>query len=419
MQTSKIKVIDLFSGVGGFRLGLEGWKGLSPTSKYRDKLSNKIPFEIIFSNQWEPATKIQHANYIYHSKFGVSGHFDEPIQNITAELMEIKCDLLVGGFPCPDFSVGALLKYSKGLKGKKGELWFQITRLIKELKDFNRQPDYLLFENVDRMLSSPVSNPGKDFETILQSLFDLDYNVEWKVINASDYGFPQKRKRVFMFCFHKKSILRDYFKHFSEEEIILNKGVISSSFPCTLSPSNLELNLDSKKCQKYKNSGVMYDGKISDYKTYPKFIGKKLLLKDIIFRGQIDDDYYLSSGEIKKWSYIKGPKKIPRTRNGFEYIWSEGAIPFPDDINSPSRTIITSEGGRTPMRTKHVIIDKSGSYRRLMPIELERLNMFPDNFTENKNISNSKRAYLMGNALVVGIVEKIGKNLSKLIYDLS
>ena len=163
----------------------------------------------------------------------------------------------------------------------------------------------------------------------------------------------------------------------------------------------------------------MYDGKISDYKTHPKFSGKKQVLKDIIFRGQIDDDFYLTPGEIKKWGYVKGSKKIPRTRNGFEYIWSEGSIPFPDDINSPSRTIITSEGGTTPTRTKHVIIDKSGNYRRLMPIELERLNMFPDNFTENKNVSNSKRAYLMGNALVVGIVEKIGKNLSKLIYDLS
>ena len=196
MTIPEIKVIDLFSGVGGFRLGLEGWKGRSSTSKYKQSLNAKIPFVVKYSNQWEPATKIQHANHIYRSKFGVSGHFDEPIQKITAKLMEIKCDLLVGGFPCPDFSVGALLKYSKGLKGKKGELWFQITRLIEELRKANRQPDYLLFENVDRMLSSPVSNPGKDFETILQSLFDLDYDVEWKVINASDYGFPKKKTSI-------------------------------------------------------------------------------------------------------------------------------------------------------------------------------------------------------------------------------
>ena len=93
----------------------------------------------------------------------------------------------------------------------------------------------------------------------------------------------------------------------------------------------------------------------------------------------------------------------------FKYKFSEGRMKFPDDLNSPARTIITSEGGNSPSRFKHIVDPKKNQkYRRLTPVELERLNMFPDNHTKFKGITNSKRAFLMGNALVVGVVEKIG-----------
>ena len=84
---------------------------------------------------------------------------------------------------------------------------------------------------------------------------------------------------------------------------------------------------------------------------------------------------------------------------------------FPDPLEKPSRTIITGEGGKSPSRFKHVIETDKG-LRRLTPIELERLNGFPDNHTSLEEISNVKRAFFMGNALVCGVVEKIGNELS-------
>ena len=87
---------------------------------------------------------------------------------------------------------------------------------------------------------------------------------------------------------------------------------------------------------------------------------------------------------------------------------------FPDSLEKPSRTIITGEGGQAPSRFKHVIKQRN-KYRRLTPVELERLNMFPDNHTKLDGITDSKRAFFMGNALVVGVIEKIGNTLLKSI----
>ena len=84
---------------------------------------------------------------------------------------------------------------------------------------------------------------------------------------------------------------------------------------------------------------------------------------------------------------------------------------FPDYLDRASRTIITGEGGIAPSRFKHIIRTQSGRFRRLLPVELERLNMFPDNHTQGA--SDMRRAFLMGNALVTGIVERIALALVK------
>ncbi len=120
---------------------------------------------------------------------------------------------------------------------------------------------------------------------------------------------------------------------------------------------------------------------------------------------------------MPKWQYEKGAKKIKRvSKEGYEYVFSEGGMAFPDYLDRPSRTMITGEGGSTPSRFKHVVKTRSGRYRRLIPIELERLNMFPDNHTLHAEVSDGKRAFLMGNALVCGVVEAIGKSLYRAIY---
>jgi DNA (cytosine-5)-methyltransferase 1 len=115
------------------------------------------------------------------------------------------------------------------------------------------------------------------------------------------------------------------------------------------------------------------------------------------------------------WEYLKGTKKEKRiTKDGFEYNYSEGSMVYPDALDNASRTIITGEGGNSPSRFKHVVESDRG-LRRLTPIELERLNMFPDDHTKLNGVTDTKRAFFMGNALVVGVVEKIGEALNKQI----
>ena len=426
-SSKKIKVIELFAGVGGFRLGLEGLEGKSSTSEYKQKLSNKIPFKVIYSNQWEPATKRQHANEVYLERFGSSGHFDESIVRLVesdlSETLPIDCDLMVGGFPCQDYSVASTLRNSKGIIGTKGILWWQIEGLLAKLG--KRSPNYLIFENVDRLLKSPAKQRGRDFAVMLKSLDDLGYNVEWRVINAGEYGFPQRRRRIFIFGFKKSSLLSKYLKKYNGEDIVKSQGVIGRTFPSEIILSG-KINL-SKKIEdiskefsgNFLNAGVMINNNIQTFKVSPKYNGPYSRLSDVLQEKDIDKEFYISKKDEAKWKEHKGAKKITRvTKEGYEYKFSEGGMCYPDDLDKPSRTIITSEGGATPSRFKHVVVCKvNNKKRRLTPYELEKLNMFPGEFTKLNDITNSKRAFFMGNALVIGIVERLGSTLSNFLFN--
>jgi len=414
-----IKVVELFAGVGGFRLGLEGWKGFSSSSGYKNKLASR--YKVVWSNQWEPSTKKQDASYVYEQRFGKNGHSNEDIATVDVASIP-EHDLLVGGFPCQDYSVATTLKNSKGLIGKKGVLWWSIHKILSEKK---KRPKYIFLENVDRLLISPSKQRGRDFAIILKSLNDLGYAVEWRVINAADFGMPQRRKRIFILAYlNTTSIYKELNKN-NLTDWILNDGILASAFPVTSKglaiPTCFELNGDiveiSSSFNKnggvliFENTGVMIKGKITTLKTIPEFNGNQIVLKDIIQNGEVPEDFYISEKDLDKWLYLKGPKKELRVNaEGFEYHYAEGGMIFPDSIDKPSRTIITGEGGSSPSRFKHVIKTKKG-YRRLTPLELERLNMFPDNHTKLEGVSDSRRAFFMGNALVVGVIEKIGTKL--------
>lgn len=417
----KIRVAELFAGVGGFRLGLEGWEGFSATSGYKKKLNSN--YEVVWSNQWEPSTKTQHASDVYASKWGDECHSNVDISTVQVEEIPAH-DLLVGGFPCQDYSVATTLKNSKGLIGKKGVLWWSIHNILSSQK---KPAKYLFLENVDRLINSPAQQVGRDFAIILKSLNDLGYAVEWRIINAADFGFPQRRRRTFILAYHKSTTLFKNLLKVSPNEWIYEDGIIAEAFPVN-KPSELdfksfELSGDiveisnefnkNKLASPFLNSGVMIDGKVTTVKTSPNFDGEAVLLKDVLEKGKVSDEFYIDSEMIDKWSYLKGAKKEIRTKtDGFAYNYSEGGMVFPDDINKPSRTIITGEGGSSPSRFKHVINTSMGM-RRLTPVELERLNMFPDYHTELEGVSATKRAFFMGNALVVGVIERIGKVLAE------
>ena len=403
---SPLKTVELFAGVGGFRLGLEKNKN----------------YKVIWSNQWEPLTKIQHASMVYKERFKTTTneHSDKDI--FTVETKDIpNHDLLVGGFPCQDYSVATTLKNSKGLIGKKGVLWWAIHRILDEKG--SKRPKYLFLENVDRLLKSPSTQRGRDFAVMLKSLDELGYAVEWRVINAADYGMPQKRHRIYFLGYHKSTKIYKELKKSEKSSWLLKLGVLAKAFkvkqvePETTFELNGSLDEISKSFNKngklspFLNTGIMINGQVTTLKSNAVYKGKKKLLKDIVLTKGIGKSFYLTNSELKDWKYLKGAKKIERTDSkGFVYTYSEGSMSFPDSLEKPSRTIITGEGGPAPSRFKHVIKQRN-KYRRLTPVELERLNMFPDNHTKLDGITDSKRAFFMGNALVVGVVEKIGKTL--------
>ncbi|PIE99758.1 MAG: DNA (cytosine-5-)-methyltransferase [Maribacter sp.] len=400
----KLKVIELFAGVGGFRLGLE----------------NAGNYEVVWSNQWEPSTKTQHASMVYEARFGSQNHCNEDISEVkTTDIPD--ADLLVGGFPCQDYSVATTLQNSKGLIGKKGVLWWSIHRILSGKK---KPPGYLFLENVDRLLKSPSTQRGRDFALMLKSLDDLGYAVEWRVINAADYGMPQRRRRIFFLGYHKSTPLYKALKKANKKEWIAQQGSIANAFPVqnTLEHYNqfiikgslVEISEEfnqGKKLSPFANTGVSIKGEVFTAKTHPNYDGPRTVLADVLQNGEVSEDFYIPSDEYPKWGYLKGAKKEVRTaKSGFEYNYSEGGMIFPDALDNASRTIITGEGGKAPSRFKHVIKTPKG-LRRLTPIELERLNMFPDNHTQLNGISDTKRAFFMGNALVVGVVEQIAKIL--------
>lgn len=411
-----LRVVELFAGVGGFRLGLEGHTGnRKPHHKH---------FKTVWFNQWEPSTSKQHAHETYVKNFGDFDEFTkEDIATVVHKVPDH--DLLVGGFPCQDYSVARNLSAAAGLEGKKGVLWWSIYDIL-ALKD-KKSPKYLMLENVDRLLSSPAKQRGRDFAIILSSLNQLGYVVEWRVINAAEYGFPQRRKRTFILAYKKGSEIEKKFrKSPSPIQWLEKNGVTQKAFPATFAThtstftipkdpvtTSREFNTTEPSRSPFMNSGIAADFTVYTGKVLPDYSGEMMSLGDILIDDKdVPKEYFIKKEDLEKWAYLKGAKEERRkSASGFEFIYKEGAIAYPDKLNTASRTIITGEGGASPSRFKHVVKTKKG-LRRLTPVELERLCMFPDNHTEGHN--DTRRAFFMGNALVVGVIDRLGEALIKL-----
>lgn len=403
--------IELFAGVGGFRCGL------NHVELKDDKVVEKGNWKFLWANQWEPATKSQEAYECYAKRFG-----EDSVSNV--DIFEVdKHDipdhtLLVGGFPCQDYSVAQTLSNSKGIEGKKGVLWWAIEQTLAI-----KQPPFVLLENVDRLLLSPAKQRGRDFGIMLRSFYENGYDVQWRVINAGEYGLPQKRRRTYIFAYHKSTNYYKEMQKVKDRDVIFEKGLFVQQFPIkseyqAISETSISEYKDLKdvsdnfKCQFY-NAGVMTNGGIytvkvkSDYNLiYP--------LRNIREENPIDEKYFLDDKQIEKFAFLKGSKKIPRVKpNGEPYYYCEGSMPFPDNLDAPARTMLTSESGVS--RTTHVIEDfKTKKLRLLTPRECERINGFPDDWT-NTGMSDKKRYFMMGNALVVGVIERIGQEIENII----
>ena len=411
-------VVELFAGVGGFRCGFNNVK------LEDNKVIEEDNWDFIWANQWEPSTKSQAAFDCYVERFGKSeNHVNEDICKVDKNIIPDHT-LLVGGFPCQDYSVARSLSNEKGIEGKKGVLWWEIAEIL-EVKN----PPFVLLENVDRLLRSPSSQRGRDFGVMLRTFFNNGYAVEWRVINAAEYGFPQKRRRVFIFAYHESTKYYEKMSKISDEHLIYSEGIFTKNFP--IKDSKLDFGSFKISQDVFKdvvdvsdnfefhffNSGVMRNGLISTYKTEPVDCSDIVTLGDIIEDGEVDSKYFLLDEKLEKWKYLKGSKRIERKKqNGETYCFAEGNLSFPDKLDVPARTMLTSES--TTNRSSHVVEDKfSRNLRTLTPIEAERIQMFPDNWTniESKAMTERRRYFMMGNALVVGIVKRLGEAISEIV----
>lgn len=410
--SSKPTVSELFAGVGGFRLGLEraGWK-------------------INWSNQWEPSTKVQHASSAYVANFGEEFHSNEDIEavvnkHLSGEQEIPAADMIVGGFPCQDYSVAKSLKSAVGLEGKKGVLWWQIHRLVSA-----QRPKVVFLENVDRLLKSPSKQRGRDFAVMLRTLSDLDYSIEWRIVNSADYGFPQRRIRVFIVAIRNDLLPESH----SASLVSLKSGIFDSALPVSSYGPEAVLKLadDAEelsnvfnvggKLSPFLSSGLCVRGNVVTAKVEARPTRQATLRSVLVADDQVPADYWIPFEKIADWEYLKGAKSVERvSSDGHSYKYSEGKMSFPDSLDKPSRTILTGEGGSTASRFKHVIQTERG-FRRLVPLELERLSGFPDDWTrfnsEGQEIPDAKRAFFIGNALVVGLIELVGREIASRFFS--
>lgn len=419
VQKRMIRVAELFAGVGGFRLGLEGYH--DPSLPGFDKPAAG-PYQTVWANQWEPpgSPKKQFAAECYRMRFGEGSIVNQDINQVLDEYEEGRIDIpdvdmVVGGFPCQDYSVAKPLSQASGIEGKKGVLWWDIYRFLRL-----KEPRLVLLENVDRLLKSPAKQRGRDFAVILSCFASLGYAVEWRVVNAASYGFPQKRRRTYIFA-EKTDEAWDL-------ENRLGDGVMSEALPVMdgYAPSRFEVPLDPYECSEhfglglkaspFLNAGAMQAGVIVSAKMEPRYGGSYATLSDVMVSdGDVPKSFWVEEGvKLDRWRYYKGAKNERRVNRttGHEYNYTEGAVPFPDPIDSPSRTILTSEGGGSASRTTHVVQASDGRLRRLVPDELDQLQGFPKGWT-NTGMSAKDRAFCMGNALVVGIVHRIGEVIAR------
>lgn len=399
-------ICELFAGVGGFRLGF-------------DKLDSG--WETKWFSQWEPGAKTQWAHDCYVSHFGDSVdlngefHTGEDISTVNKESIP-NHSLLVGGFPCQDYSVAHTLASSKGIEGKKGVLWWQIRDTL-----IAKKAPFCIFENVDRLLKSPAKQRGRDFGIILACLAELGYSAEWRVVNAAQYGAAQRRRRIFIFAYRNDTIYGQKMAKVPAESIIKDSGLMVKAFPIldagkinSTTVATDIVDVSDNFAFSFENAGYMHESEIFTTKIV-EAEEAPILLKEIL-QHNVEEKHYITNEKMPKWTYLKGAKKIPRTSaDGHEYVFSEGPIAFPDPWDRPGRTMLTSES--TLNRSTHVVSDlETGKLRLLTPVEAERLQGFDDDWT-NTGMPDRMRYFCMGNALVVQMITRMGKILDGIIEE--
>lgn len=459
----KFKIFSMFDGVGGFIVGLNN----------ANQTIDEPLYQTTYSNQFEPSRKSQDAFEVGKYRFPNMQHINTDVELIPNEtfdkMRENGVNMIVGGFPCQDYSVARSKKHEMGIEGKKGVLFWQIIRAVNRI-----QPDYLILENVDRLLKSPSKQRGRDFAIMLGAFNQLGYSVEWRVINAADYGRSQRRRRVFFFVYRNDTPwaikIDEQYESFTDSAVslidgesqnnelydsyIFKKGLFARQFPVEQSPykkrhySQVLSEIDAEDLEYIPdindnftgtiwNTGIMRHGRYYTIDTAP-IQEQPITLGEIVQQarkyyvtayseeayGEYLENFILTDeAKLKKFEYLRGAKKIERTTpEGHKWIFSEGGMSAYDSFDLPARTMLTSEGSVN--RSTHFLFE-NGKYRLLTPIEAELLQDFPPEWTKYKvdsnnnikEVSDRMRFFFMGNALVTGIVKRIGEELHSITKE--
>lgn len=417
-----LKVVELFAGVGGFRVGLNHIKGFDQETGLAIEDGD---WEFVWANQWEPSTKTQPAFECYIKRFGHKNHSNVDINKVDKKEIPDHT-LLVGGFPCQDYSVARTLSNELGIKGKKGVLWWDIVDVL-----YEKRPPFILLENVDRLLKSPANQRGRDFAVMLKTLEGLGYIVQWRMINAGEYGMPQRRRRVFIFASLKDTkYAQEIIKIKDKEKYLKEDGFFNDIFPVETENVVIEEKSieefkdavdisDNYKGGKFLTTGLFINGEIINFDVLEKSKEKICTLGEVIIKaGKYQElnleEYVIEGKELEKWRYLKDSKRIERTsKSGHKYIFSEGSMSFPDSLDLPSRTMLTSESSVN--RSTHIVYDEQlEKKRKITEIEAELLQMFPPNWT-NTGMTRRQRYFMMGNALVTGVISRLEGKLKNII----
>jgi len=354
-QTKKIKYIELFSGVGGFRLGIERAFG---NSSQGERL-----FECVFSCEID-----KYCVQVYNRQFKERY---EPTDITTVRAEELPdFDLLCGGFPCQAFSIAGK---RRGFQDTRGTLFFEIARILKV-----KRPQFVFLENVKGLLNH---NKGETFRVIIQALSELGYDVQWMVLNSKFFGVPQNRERVFIIGSIRgtsrpeilpfeegaefdiggsathvaRTITSQYYKQGQWEQYIMRKQFDVSG-----------KGYKSQQDRVYHPNGIMC--------CLPNFNPvNKLNIFD-----EKKPKVMVHRGVLRKGKFGNGLKK---------------EMSFTLD-QTCGRDLTIKEGVRI---------------RRLTPIECERLQGFPDNWTDG--VSDTQRYKMMGNAVTVNVIKAITEKL--------
>ena len=332
-----MKYLSLFSGIGGFELGIqqsyEELYNLRPNELDNSKRPTKLYDIKNELQQWECVGYSEIDKYaiqIYEKHFNHKNYGD--ITKIIAkELPDF--DLIVGGFPCQSFSIAGK---RLGFKDTRGTLFFDIARIIKE-----KRPKYLLLENVKGLLSH---DDGRTFKTILSTLTEMGYDLQWQVLNSKNFGVPQNRERVFIVG-HLRGEPRPKVFPIGESDS---------------SPIKQQFNSENKESEIAQTITATY------------------------WKGE-------------KGSHIQQLNQPTHSNNR---VYSEKGL---------SPTLNTAQGGN-----RQPLVPSKSVIRRLTPTECERLQGFPDNWTEG--VSDTQRYKTLGNAVTVNVIREIISRLGLTRY---